>query len=438
VIHVLLRIRVSRAQLAIVAALSALATALVITAAAGRTAAQSAALAALRGRPVAVRVAAATPATAAASATLAFAPAGVGSPPPGRVAPTPTAAAGSSTDTAAATQTASNTTPSSTHASAVATKPKIAHVFVIALSTTSFDAAFGHGSVAHYLNGTLKRQGTLLGGYESLGRTELPDYLAMISGQAPNLDTRGGCATYAEFASGAKPAADGQVPGPGCVYPNTVLTIGDQATAAGDKWKAYLEDMGRSTCVHPNSNAVDGAPPPGAGAQYASRHNPFIYFHSLLDLGGCASDDVSLDRLPGDLRSEARTPRYAFIAPGACEDASAQTCARGRPVGLAAEDGFLRRWVPQILRSPAYKLGGVLMLAFAPSTGNSQATVPGPDTLVPTGALVLSQFTPRGQTISAPFNPYSLLRSIDDLLGYKPLALARTARSFVSKVVRGG
>ena len=74
-------------------------------------------------------------------------------------------------------------------------------MFVIALTTGSYRAAFGPGSVAHYLNGTLRRRGTLLSGYRTLGDTELPDYLAMVSGQAPNADTRSDCAIYSEFPS---------------------------------------------------------------------------------------------------------------------------------------------------------------------------------------------------------------------------------------------
>ena len=96
-------------------------------------------------------------------------------------------------------------------------------MFLIALTTASYHAAFGTGSVAHYLNGTLRRRGTLLSGYRTLGDTELPDYLAMISGQAPNADTSSDCATYAEFPSSAKAQSNGQFKGPGCVYPNTAL-----------------------------------------------------------------------------------------------------------------------------------------------------------------------------------------------------------------------
>ncbi len=431
------RIRVSGPQLCGVALLSALATAGVLASTHGRTPAQLAALAALRRPPVVVRLAARAPVSA---------PLPASSPSP---APSPAA---SSSPTAANTQspapsfspaqTSPSTTPTSVVHSAPAKVLKVGHVFVIALSTTSYDAAFGPGSVAHYLNGTLRRQGTLLGGYETLGGSELPDYLAMISGQAPNADTTAGCSSYTEFPAGAKPAGDGQVPGTGCVYPNTVLTIGDQATASGRTWKAYIGDMGQTSCVHPNSGAPDDTPLPGAGADYDTRHNPFIYFHSLLDLGGCASDDVSLNLLPGDLHTATRTPSYAFIAPQACLDASAQPCPNGQPAGLAGEDAFLRRWVPRILRSTAYRRDGLLIVAFALASsdaagaGSSPGTAAAnPEPPAPSGALVLSPHTPHGKIISETYNAYSLLRSVEDLLGYKPLARAKTAKSFVAKVL---
>jgi hypothetical protein len=312
---------------------------------------------------------------------------------------------------------------------------KVKHVFVIVLSTTSYAAAFGRRSVARYLNGTLVRRGVLLSGYRTLARAELPDNLAMVSGQAPNRDTRGDCATYAEFPSGAKPASDGQVPGAGCVYPNTVITIADQATIAGQKWKAYIDGMGASTCVHPNSNALDSAPLLSGGSQYDTRHNPFIYFHSLLDLVGCSNDDVSLDHLTKDLRSNSTTPSYSYIAPGLCDDASERICPGGKAAGLAAEDTFLKAWVPRILSSAAYKHDGALVIVFTtvPPTGVAAHADGG----VRTGALVLSQYASAGRRISTTYDPYSLLRSVEDLFGFKPLAHAKTARSFVAGALPG-
>ncbi len=223
--------------------------------------------------------------------------------------------------------------------------------------------------------------------------------------------------------------------GRGCIYPNTALTIGDQVTSAGKRWKAYIDTMGSSHCLHPNSNAVDSTALTGAGGDYDTRHNPFIYFHSLLDLGGCSSDDVDLHLLPSGLRTVASTPSYVFIAPGACEDAAVPTCPGGAPGGLAGEDAFLKLWVPQILGSAAYKRDGVLMIAFAsapPAAGGAHGSGP-----VRTGALILSRYAKKGQTIAASYGPYSLLRSVEDLFGYTPLAQASKAKSFLAQALPG-
>jgi hypothetical protein len=343
---------------------------------------------------------------------------------------------GTDTGTDGTTDTDSSAAATTPATAPAATSSPVKHVFVIALTTDSYHAAFGPGSVAHYLNRTLRRRGTLLSGYRTLGDTELPDYLAMISGQAPNADTRSDCAVYSEFSSSAKAQSNGQVNGPGCVYPDTALTVADQVTAAGKQWKAYLADMGSGACVHADSNAADDAPPTGAGSDYATRHNPFIYFHSLLDLGGCSSNDVGIQHLAGDLRAAKRTPTYAFIAPGLCDEPSAPSCADGAPGGLAGEDAFLKRWVPEILASQAYRQDGVLMIVFAdgkPATDASAA----PAAPVRTGALILSPLAAKGRTLSAVYGPYSVLRTIEDLLGYTPLVHAKSAHSFAKTALPG-
>jgi hypothetical protein len=431
-------VRLSRLALAAVAAFSGLATALVIATALGRTSAQSAATEALRHPPVVVRVAASQPAPKPVAATAAdpspaAAPVDTSSGANDAAAPSASSAAPASGDSSPASSdtsssTTTGTTTTTTTSTTTAPQHKVGHVFVVALSTTSFEAAFGQQSVAHYLNDKLRPRGTFLGGYETLARAELPDYLAMVSGQAPNTDTLSDCLTYAEFPAKVKPSADGLVPGAGCVYPNTITTVADQVTAAGHTWKAYVEDMDRS-CVHPNSDALDDAPLPGAGPEYATRHNPFIYFHSLLDLGGCDNGDVSLDKLKADLRLRSKTPTFSYLAPRACDDAAIASCSDGSPAGLAGEDAFLHQWVPAILGSAAYKHDGVLIVTFA-LTG---ATSPGGP--VPTGALVLSRFAKAGKTVSAIYNPYSVLRSVENLLGYTPLGHAQSARSFDSAVV---
>ena len=444
-------VRLTWPQIAVIAVASAFATGVVIHAGTRGDRVPYATLSALRrgvvvhtlttARPAAPRAAAPAPAPAPASTSSA---AGgnvstLSSSPDDSAGTTSTAdttndgadgGGDGTTDTSAgASAPTTTTTPSSTSS-------PVKHVFVIALTTDSYHAAFGRGSVAHYLNGTLRRRGTLLNGYRTLGETELPDYLAMISGQAPNADTRSDCAIYAEFASSAKAQSNGQFGGSGCVYPNTALTIADQVTAAGKQWKAYIAGMGASTCVHANSNAADDAPLTGADSDYATRHNPFIYFHSLLDLGGCSSDDVGIQHLARDLRVAKRTPAYAYIAPGLCDEPSATSCAGDKPGGLAAEDAFLKRWVPQILASQAYKQDGVLMIVFADGKPTADAGA-ARDSPARTGALILSPLAQTGRTVSGAYDPYSLLRTIEDLFGYTPLVHANSARSFASTVLPG-
>jgi hypothetical protein len=361
--------------------------------------------------------------------------------------------------------------------------PKLKHVFEIMLSAPSYKAAFGHKSTLTALH-SLLHEGTLLSGYKTLGDGELADQLAAVSGQAPNHDTKLGCTSYVDFPTSAVANKAGLVPGKGCVYPDTALTIGDQVTASGATWGAYVADMGKETCVHPDSGAVDNVLPTGAEPGYDTRHNPFIYFHSLLDLGDCSSDDVDLSQLPKALAHPAKTPAFAYVAPDACADgdptmattttttttttattpsttvttnttpattpavASTTTtgttpttattpatpttpegCPAGSPSGLAAENAFLKTWVPKILHSGAYKRDGVLVIAFTRSgaaTGHPSRA----------GALILSPDARGGAKIAGAQTPYSLLRFDEDALGLSsPLAHAKAARGLAAAVL---
>jgi phosphatidylinositol-3-phosphatase len=252
--------------------------------------------------------------------------------------------------------------------------------------------------------------------------------------------------------------------------------------------------------VHPpNSGARDNALLPFAGDEYDTRHNPFIYFHSLLDLGDCSTDDMDLSALPKALRSSSKTAKLSYLAPSLCDDAASAACPGGVAGGLAGEDAFLKIWVPRILASVAYRQNGALMIVFAPSrpdaatagtatagtatagtatagtttagattagaTATSPTTPSGPTgtsgsagptgatgTTSPaftpvatsasarpmrTGVLIVSPFAKRGRTVTSPYGPYSILRSIEDLFGLTSLGHAKTAASFVSAALPG-
>ncbi len=332
---------------------------------------------------------------------------------------------------------AANDKPSKEAPAAAEPRPThVKHVFEIVLAGRGFDATFGAGSVATYLNGTLRPKGTLLTGASSLGRADLPDHLALISGQPPNDDTRAGCATYTEIPQTAKPNKAGEITAQGCAYPNTVITVADQLAAAGSTWRAYVEDLDkgqppRSSCRRPASGAVDDTTVARPGDGYATRHNPFVYFHSLLDLSGCDSFDGPLAPLETDLTKAKTTPALSYIVPNLCNDGTASPCADGSPGGLAAADAFLATWVPRILASPAYADGGLLLVTFA----GGAAAPEGPEAPVRNGALVVSRFAIAGATDDTKIDPYGLLRTVQDVLALKPLARSADAPSLLDTVL---
>ncbi|HEX5923124.1 MAG TPA: alkaline phosphatase family protein [Baekduia sp.] len=312
----------------------------------------------------------------------------------------------------------------------------VKHVFEIVLAGRGFDATFGAGSVATYLNGTLRPKGTLLTGARSLGRADLPDHLALISGQPPNDDTRAGCPTYTEIPQTAKPDKAGEITAKGCAYPNTIITVADQVAASGRTWRAYVEDLDkgqppRTSCRRPASGAADDTVVARPGDGYATRHNPFVYFHSLLDLSGCDSSDGPLAPLETDLAKAKTTPAFSYIVPNLCNDGTTSPCPDGSPGGLAAADAFLATWVPRILASPAYADGGLLLVTFA----GGAAAPEGAEAPARNGALVVSRFATAGATDDTAIDPYGLLRTVQDVLGLKPLARSADATSLLDTVL---
>jgi hypothetical protein len=304
---------------------------------------------------------------------------------------------------------------------------QIKHVFVVSLASSGYDAAFGTTPQMPYLAGTLRPQGDLLSEFKLLDKAALPNSIATIGGQPPTADTKADCPDYGK-----------------CVYSAETLTLADQLGLAKFTWKAYMEGMVNpetgqpDNCVYPQP----GAPEAAVTGGYASRLNPFVYFHSLLDLGDCAVSDVPFTELEKDLKKASATPNYSYISPNLCNVGICGQCAPGAPDGAAAADAFLATLVPKILASPAYKKDGLLIVTF----GQLNTTAPvDPAAPLPTGdplkvgTLLLSPFVSSGATDAVAYTPYSLLRSTEDLFGLSLLAEAgkTKVRSF-GVTLRGG
>jgi hypothetical protein len=346
---------------------------------------------------------------------------------------------------------------------------KINHIIVIEFENEGYQTTFGPGSVATYLNGTLRKKGELVENYFSIGHDSLDNYIAQVSGQAPTEDTQADCAdngfAFANVTPGT-PDPDqslnpGQIDGEGCVYPTSVQTIAGQLDAKYPPstkthvaaWRAYDQDMGNTPsrdggvadpsggtdCAHPAIGATDTAEVATPADQYTTRHNPFVWFHSVIDnTAECDANVVPMGtlgtngqpspsgHLARDLRSEKTTPRFAFITPNLCSDQ------------------FLQAWMPLILGSPAYKHGDTLVVItfdeadvdtsdpdYADACCSEQT---GPNTHAPGNAGLATDSAPGGGQIGAlllnpkyvtpgsvdstgSYNHYSALRSYEDLLG---------------------
>jgi phosphatidylinositol-3-phosphatase len=339
---------------------------------------------------------------------------------------------------------------------------KIKHVWVIMLENTNFNASFGPNGkkVAPYLAKTLPADGALLTRYYGTGHDSLDNYTAMISGQAANYQLNEDCSRFEPFVQFGGENFDKwtkyrQLSGEGCVYPKYVPTVANQLTSHNLTWRAYEQDMGKiqhrdktvstpngPACGHPKIGGVDLTDSTGPKTDsYATRHDPFVYFHSIIDNKSyCDSHVLSLKPLANDLKSVSTTPNYSFITPNTCMDAhDTPRCQNGSKGGLPRANEFLKTWIPRIMASPAYKAGGMILVTFDESGSDENASaccgehvsvgyddpshpnINEPGLYGPgggkVGAVVLSPFVKPGTVSNKPYNHYSQLKTVESIFG---------------------
>jgi phosphatidylinositol-3-phosphatase len=359
--------------------------------------------------------------------------------------------------------------------------PLIRHVFVIMLENNDYSATFGNRSVDPYLATTLPSQGALLENYYGVGHFSNDNYIGFISGQPPNTDNQADCiGGFINFPNGDG-ETDGIQQGAGCVYPATDKTLADQLTGDGLTWKGYMEDMGNdptreaANCGHPTVGDSDPSFFAEAADGYATRHDPFVYFHSIIDNTsecdqnvvplGDTSGNLPAGALPGttglvtDLQSASTTPNFSFITPNLCDDGHDYPCTNttgaGQGGGSSVGDinQWLETWVPIIEASPAYQQNGLIEITFdeaeqptldttaccgetpgpAAASGGNGESGPGGGKV---GAVLISPFIHPGTVVTkTDYNHYSSLASIEDLFGLPHLGEAQTVTTTFDKGV---
>jgi phosphatidylinositol-3-phosphatase len=235
--------------------------------------------------------------------------------------------------------------------------------------------------------------------YHGIQFPSLPNYIALTSGQIPPA-----------IAGDGVNGRDCQ-PSPACqsTDPSIFTQIAAAAAAsapAAPTWRTYAESM-PANCSPRN----DG--------EYAARHNPPVYYPN--DAAACALDDVpSGTPAAGVLASDLAAgtlPSYGLFIPNLCDDGHDSCNGANR---VAEEDATIGAWMPQILASPDYRSGHLLVVLTADTSssaanGNVLATV-----LVNPDVAAATQVSDR-------FDHYSLLRLDEELLGLPLLANAADA-----------
>jgi hypothetical protein len=283
--------------------------------------------------------------------------------------------------------------------SAAATPAAITKVLQIVLENTDFGQIIGSTQAPN--TNALAAACALATNYHGIQFPSLPNYIALTSGQVPP----------AIAGDGVK-GVDCQ-PSPTCqsTDPSIFTQIGTAAASAPDPataptWRTYAESM-PANCGLANSG------------DYAARHNPAVYYPN--DAAACAVDDVpsgtpAAGAFATDLAA-GTLPSYGLFIPNLCNDGH-NSC--GGVPRVAEEDATIAAWMPQILASPDYQSGHLLVVITADSSasasnGNLLATVLiNPDVLA-------------GTQVATRFDHYSLLRLDEELLGLPPLANAADA-----------
>jgi acid phosphatase len=248
------------------------------------------------------------------------------------------------------------------------------HVWVIVMENRA-DTSIIHSKSAPYLNSLIRQYG-LADEYRALVHGSQPNYIALFSGGL----------------QGVKGNETVSLP---------ARNIADQLEAAGETWRVFAQNVPPNCYVGPT--ATGGPDGPGT---YARKHEPAISFG---DISGnparCANikDFTSFDPMAAN---------FELIVPNLENDMHNGTTLQG--------DDFLRGFVPRILASPAWQSGSPLFITW--DEGKAQG-----DNRIAT--LVIAKGVTRGFTSKVPHTHYSLLHTIEALLGLPCLGQACRANT---------
>jgi phosphatidylinositol-3-phosphatase len=251
-----------------------------------------------------------------------------------------------------------------------------AHIAVLVMENEEYGDIIGSRSTP-YINSLAKRYALATQMY-AITHPSLPNYLALTGGSTHGIDSD---------------CTDCTVPGAG---------LGGQLSTKRISWKAYMEDLPYA-CFKGSS-----------AGRYAKKHDPFVYYTGLAGNPGLCSKVVPLSQLTSDERAR-HLPTFVWITPNLCNDMHDCDPATG--------DRFLARTLPPLLR----RLGprGLLFLTWDEGSSDSGCCKFAAGGHIAT--ILAGPAARAGGRLSSPTDHYSVLQTIDDLLGLPRLGAAACA-----------
>lgn len=315
---------------------------------------------------------------------------------------------------------------------ATPTMPHYSHIFVIIEENHTADEIIGSAAAPNLTR--LARTYSYASQFYAERHPSEPNYVAILGG-----DTFGISDDDAFY---CKPGTKDR----GCPHSGeagyvdhtvTAPSLAGQLVAHGLTWKGYFESIpaaGSRVYRWP----APGDPVPGKPAElYAVKHNGFMSFKSVQDDPALAQKIVGFEGLERDLAAH-DVPNYVQMVPDQCDDMHGlkgpdvpPDCTKKSPDGLVARgDALVGKLVDEIMRAPfwAESENSAIVITFdenddkRPSGRLDGCCGSTPDDRnnpgggwIPT--IVITNHGPRRLNDPTPYNHYSLLRTIEDVLG---------------------
>jgi phosphatidylinositol-3-phosphatase len=250
------------------------------------------------------------------------------------------------------------------------------HIAVIVMENKESGDVIGSPE-APFENRLARRYGLATSMY-AVAHPSLPNYLALTGGSTFGIDSD--CTD--------------------CSVPATSLV--DQLERAGVNWKAYMEGLPDSCFLGASSG------------DYAKKHDPFVYYTRVSSDRARCGRIVPLARLDADERAN-DLPTFIWITPDLCHDT--------HDCSVAIGDRFLSELIPPLLAGLGPR--GLLILTWDEGSSDDGCCRLASGGHVPT--ILAGQAVRPGSVIRTPADLYSVLQTVEDLLGLPRLRGAACA-----------